>query len=157
MRSSRSVSRGWARDSRATVEGMNRPSKWCLPVALLLLASGCSSGNASRRGGNSLEARAEELEESNRALQAQLSQKNAQVEQAFASATQAENAAGLQGLGCAGVMPAKGAPKGLPRSGDVHARLGLAHQSYKMTATFSAPRAAGNWRVVQGNCRVTSP
>lgn len=136
---------------------MNGSSKWCLPVALLLLASGCSSGKASTRGGSSLEARADELEEHNRALQAELSQKNAQVEQAFASATQAENAAGLQNLGCVGVMPAKGAPKGLPRSGEVHAKLGLTHQSYKMTATFAAPRATGNWRVVQGTCRVTSP
>ncbi|MFL5345948.1 MAG: hypothetical protein ACJ8AT_14250 [Hyalangium sp.] len=136
---------------------MNGPSKWCLPVALLLLASGCSSGSAATRGGSSPDARADELEEHNRALQAELSQKNAQVEQAFASATRAENAAGLQNLGCAGVMPAKAPPKGLPRSGEVHGKLGLAHQSYKMTATFSPPRAAGNWRVVQGNCRVTSP
>ena len=136
---------------------MNGPSKWCLPVALLLLASGCSSGKASTRGGGSLDDRASALEEQNRALQAELSQKNAQVEQAFAAATQAENAAGLQNLGCVGVMPAKGAPRGIPSSGNVHARLGLAHQSYRMTATFSPPRAAGNWRVVQGNCRVTSP
>jgi hypothetical protein len=129
--------------------------KWCLPAALLL-ASACSSGNSSRRG-TSLEDRAQQLEESNKALQAELFQKNAQVEQAFASATQAENTTGLQGLGCAGVMPAKATPKGMPRSGEVHARLGLAHQSYKMTATFPPPRAAGNWRVSQGSCRVTSP
>lgn len=136
---------------------MNRPSKWCLPVALLLLASGCSSGNASRRGGGSLDARAEQLEESNRALLAELNNKNAQVEQAFTAATQAENAAGLQGLGCAGVMPAKAPPKGMPRSGDVHTKLAVTHQSYKMTATYSAPRTAGGWKVAQGNCRVTSP
>jgi hypothetical protein len=135
---------------------MNGPSKWYLPVALLLVASGCSSGNASRRGA-SLEERAEALEVSNRALQEQIRQKEAQVDQAFASATQAENAAGLQGLGCAGVMPAKAAPKGLPRSGDVHARLGLSHQSYKMTATFTPARTQGGWRVAQGNCRVSSP
>jgi hypothetical protein len=125
-------------------------------MALLLLASGCSSGDAARRG-NSLEDRADALEESNRALQEQLRQKEAQVDQAFASATQAENAAGLQGLGCAAVMPAKAAPKGLPRSGEVHARLGLSHQSYKMTATFTPPKTQGGWRVAQGNCRVTSP
>jgi len=128
-----------------------------LPIALLLAAAGCSSGNASRRGGSSLEARAEELEERNRALREELRQKEAQVEQAFASATQAENAAGLQGLGCTAVMPAKAAPKGMPRSGEVHARLGLAHQSYRMTASFSSPRATGHWRVVQGNCKVASP
>jgi hypothetical protein len=126
-------------------------------MTLLLVASGCSSGNASRRGGSSLEARAEELEESNRALREQLRQKDVEVEQAFASATQAENAAGLQNLGCMAVMPAKAAPKGLPRSGEVHARLGLTHQSYRMTATFSSPRAAGNWRMAQGTCRVASP
>lgn len=136
---------------------MTGSSKWCLPVALLVLATGCSSGNASRRGDGSLEARAQQLEESNRALRDQLNQKNAQVEQAFSSATQAENAAGIQGLGCAGVMPAKNPPKGMPRSGDVHTKLGLSHQSYRMTATYSAPRASGNWRVAQGNCRVTSP
>ena len=126
-------------------------------MALLLVASGCSSGNASRRGGGSLEARAEELEENNRALREQIRQKDAEVEQAFAAATQAENAAGMQNLGCAAVMPAKAAPKGLPRSGEVHARLGVAHQSYRMTATFSAPRNAGNWRVAQGTCKVASP
>ena len=157
MPTSRSVSRRWGREARVSVALMKGPSKWCLPVALLVLAMGCSSGNASRRGSGSLEARAEALEESNRALREQLNQKNAQVEQAFASATQAENAAGLQGLGCAGVMPAKNPPKGMPRSGDVHARLGLAHQSYRMTATYSAPRAAGNVRVAQGTCRVASP
>jgi Tfp pilus assembly protein FimV len=157
MHTSRSASRGWVREARASFALMKGPSKWCLPVALLVLATGCSSGKASRRGGGSLEARAQELEESNRALQEQLNQKNAQVEQAFASATQAENAAGLQGLGCAGVMPAKSPPKGMPRAGDVHGRLGLSHQSYRMTATWSAPRAAGSWRVAQGNCRVASP
>jgi hypothetical protein len=136
---------------------MNRSSKWCLPWALLLVASGCSSGSASKRGGTSLEARAEELEERNRALREELHQKEAQVEQAFASATQAENAAGLQNLGCTAVMPAKAAPKGLPRSGEVHARLGLTHQSYRMTAAFSSPRATGNWRVAQGTCKVASP
>ncbi|WP_224364072.1 hypothetical protein [Hyalangium versicolor] len=135
---------------------MNGSSKWYLPVALLLLASGCSSGKASTRGG-SLDARADALEESNRALEQQLNQKNAQVEQAFAAATQAENAAGLQGLGCVGVMPAKNPPKGMPRSGDVHGKVTTAHQSYRMTATYSAPRAVGGWRVAQGNCRVTSP
>ena len=136
---------------------MNRTSKWCLPVALLLVASGCSSGNASRRGGGSLEARAEELEASNRALQEQIRQRKAQDEQAVAAATQAENAAGLQNLGCAAVMPAKTAPKGLPRSGEVHARLGVTHQSYRMTATFSTPRNQGSWRVAQGTCKVASP
>ena len=136
---------------------MNRTAKGCLPWALLLVVSGCSSGNASRRGGSSLEARAEELEERNRALREELRQKDAQVEQAFASATQAENAAGLQNLGCTAVMPAKAAPKGMPRSGEVHARLGVTHQSYRMTATFSAPRTTGPWRVAQGNCRVASP
>lgn len=127
------------------------------PMALLLVAAGCSSGNASRRGGGSLEARGDELEQSNQALREQLRQKDAQVEQAFAAATQAENAAGLQNLGCTAVMPAKAAPKGLPRSGDVHARLGLAHQSYRMTATFPAPKNSGNWRVAQGTCKVASP
>ncbi|MBN1207126.1 MAG: hypothetical protein JXB05_19730 [Myxococcaceae bacterium] len=136
---------------------MKGRSRWCLPVALLLLASGCSSGNASRRGGSSLDARAEELEGRNQALREELRQKEAQVEQAFASATQAENAAGLQGLGCAAVMPTKAAPKGMPRSGDVHGRLGLSHKSYRMTATFSPARTAGGWRVAQGSCRVASP
>ncbi len=126
-------------------------------MALLLLASGCSSGRASKRGDTSLEARAEELEERNRALREQIRQKEAQIEQAFALATQAENAAGLQGLGCAAVMPAKAAPKGMPRSGEIHARLGLTHQSYRMTANFSSPRATGGWRVAQGTCRVSSP
>ena len=135
---------------------MNGLAKWCLPAALLVLAAGCSSGNSARRG-TSLEDHADQLEEENRALQVALSQKNAQVEQAFATATQAESAAGLQGLGCAGVMSAKAPPKGMPRSGDVHARLGLAHQSYRMTATFAAPRAVGNWRVAQGTCRESSP
>jgi hypothetical protein len=158
MRPWPSVWREWEREGAACyLRAMNRLSTWCLPLALLLLASGCSSGNASRRGGSSLEARADELEESNKALREQIRQKEAQVEQSFASATQAENAAGLQGLGCAAVMPAKAAPKGMPRSGDVHARLGLTHQSYRMTATFSAPRATGSWRVAQGTCKVASP
>jgi hypothetical protein len=126
-------------------------------VALLLLASGCSSDNASRRGGSAVDARSEELEARNQALREELRQKEAQIEQSFRSATQAESAAGLQGLGCAAVMPAKAAPKGLPRSGDVHARLGLAHKSYRMTATFSPARTAGGWRVAQGNCQVASP
>lgn len=126
-------------------------------MAILLVAAGCSSGNASRRGGGSLEARAEELEQSNQALREQLRQKDAQVEQSFASATQAENAAGLQNLGCTAVMPAKAAPKGMPRSGEVHARLGLTHQSYRMMATFSSPRNTGNWRMAPGTCTVASP
>lgn len=158
MRTWRSGWRGWGREAAACYRrAMNRLSKWCLPLAMLLLTSGCSSGNASRRGGTSLEARAEQLEESNRALQEQIRQKEAQIEQAFASVTQAENTAGLQGLGCAVVMPAKAAPKGVPRSGEIHARLGLTHQSYRMTATFSSPRATGGWRVAQGNCTVVSP
>jgi hypothetical protein len=135
---------------------MNGPLKWCLPVALVLLASGCSSGK-SARGGNSLEARAEQLEERNRALQEELRQKDAQVEQAFAASTQAENAAGLQGLGCAAVMPAKAAPRGMPRSGEVHGKVALHNQSYRMTVSYSQPRTVGNQKVVQGNCRVVSP
>jgi hypothetical protein len=136
---------------------MNRRVKWCLPVALLLLASGCSSGKSAERGGSSLEARAEQLEERNRALREELRQKEAQVEQAFAASTQAENAAGLQGLGCAAVMPAKGAPRGMPRSGEVHGKVALRNQSYRMTVNYSQPRTVGNQRVVQGNCQVVSP
>lgn len=136
---------------------MNGLSRWCLPAALLLLASGCSSGNAARRGDGSLEARAEELEERNRVLREELRQKEAQVEQSFAAATQAENAAGMQGLGCAAVMPAAAPPRGLPRSGETHARLKLTHRSYQMTTRFAPARTAGGWRVAQGTCQVSSP
>lgn len=125
-------------------------------MVLALLATGCSSGK-SARGGNSLESRAVALEERNRELQAQLRQKEAQIEQSFAAATQAENAAGLQGLGCAGVLPVQGGPRGLPRSGEVHARLGLRNKSYRMTASFSPARTVGGWRVAQGQCQVSSP
>lgn len=143
--------------ARASVRRMNGSARWFLPVAVLLLASGCSSGKSSRRGGTSLEARAEALEERNQALQAELRQKEAQIDQTFVAATQAENAAGLQGLGCAAVMPAKGAPQGMPRSGEVHSRLNLSRQSYRMTVNFSPGRTSGGWRVAQGTCRVSSP
>lgn len=135
---------------------MNGSSKWCLPVALLLLASGCSSDKGARRGDPSAEARIVELEERNRALKEELRQKEAQIEQAFAQTTQAENAAGMQGLGCAAVVPAKAAPRGLPRSGD-HARLSLRNKSYRMTVNFSQPRTTGGWKVAQGNCQMVSP
>jgi hypothetical protein len=135
---------------------MNGPWIWCLPAALLLLASGCSSDKGARRGNPSAEARIPELEERNRALKEELRQKEAQIEQSFAATTQAENAAGLQGLGCAAVMPAKAAPQGLPRSGD-HARLSLRNKSYRMTASFSQARTTGGWRVAQGNCQMVSP
>lgn len=130
--------------------------KWCVPVALLLMASGCSSGK-SARGGTSLEARAEQLEERNRALREELRQKEAQVEQAFAASTQAENAAGLQGLGCVAVMSAKSPARAMPRSGEVHGKVALHNQSYRMTVNYSQPRTVGNQRVAQGNCRVVSP
>ncbi len=138
---------------------MNGPLKWCLPVALLLLASGCSSGKSAQRGSGdkSLDARIAQLEERNRALREELRQKEAQVEQAFAMTTQAENAAGLQGLGCAAVMPAKGAPRGMPRSGEVYGKVALRNQSYRMTVSYSQPRTVGSQKVVQGNCRVVSP
>jgi hypothetical protein len=135
---------------------MNGSLKWCLPVAVLLLASGCSSDRSAQRGDGSLEARAQQLEERNRALREELRQKEAQIEQSFAAATQAENAAGLQGLGCAAVMPARGAPRGMPRSGEVHGRVALRNKSYQMRVNFSQPRTAGNQRVAQGNCQVVS-
>jgi hypothetical protein len=136
---------------------MNGPLKWYVPAALLLLASGCSSGRPAQRGDGALEARAAQLEERNRALREELRQTEAQIEQSFAAATQAESAAGLRGLGCAAVMPAKGAPRGLPRSGEVHGKVALRNQSYRMTVNYSQPRTVGNQRVAQGTCRVSSP
>ncbi|HEX8705021.1 MAG TPA: hypothetical protein VF815_39680 [Myxococcaceae bacterium] len=130
--------------------------KWCLPVALLLLASGCASDKPARRD-KSMDSRVEQLEQRNRELQEELRKKEAQVEQAFVTSTQAENSAGLQGLGCAAVMPAKAASRAAPRSGEIHGKVSLRNRSFRMTANYSQPRTVGNHRVMQGNCQVVSP
>lgn len=137
-----------------------RQALWGL-AALAVLAAGCGSSSKSRRppaaSEEGMELRAEELEEKNRELEAQLSQKQAGFEEAFRKATQAEAAAGLVNLGCVGVTPASAPAPGMPRSGTPHAQLGLSRKAFRMLPTFSGPRNVGGWRVSQGTCTVVSP
>lgn len=133
----------------------------CGLAALAVLAAGCGSSSKSRRpptaGEEAMVRRAEELEAKNRELEAQLGQKQAGFEEAFRKATQAEAAAGLVNLGCAGVTPASAPAPGMPRSGAPHAQLGLSRKAFRMLPTFSSTRNAGGWRVSQGTCKVVSP
>lgn len=101
--------------------------------------------------------RAQDLETRNEAMRSELSRKQAELQQSFQSMAQAENAAGLGSLGCAGVTPANAQMPGLPRSGAVHAQFNLRGQPYRMTTTFAQPRPAGGWRVAQGTCKVVGP
>jgi hypothetical protein len=134
-------------------------SRWCWLPVLALCAAGCASGRSGSRSssGSATAQRAEELEARNEALQAELSRKQAELQQSFQTMAQAEGAAGLNNLGCAGVAPANAQVQGLPQSGAVHARFMLRGQPHRMTATFSAPRAVGGWRVSQGSCKVVGP
>ncbi|XXF76688.1 hypothetical protein P2318_27070 [Myxococcaceae bacterium GXIMD 01537] len=122
-------------------------------VALAALGMGCSSSKA-QRAPQSVEDRADAMEAQNRALEAQIAQKNQAVEEAFRKATQAESAAGIVNLGCAGVMAAAAPAPGMPRSGAAHAQLGLARKAFRVTPSFSAARTSGGWRISQGNCQV---
>jgi hypothetical protein len=132
-----------------------RTSRWCLWPVLALCAAGCASGRgASRSSGSATEQRAQELEARNAALQAELSGKQAELQRSFQTMAQAEAAAGLNNLACVGVSPVSAPVPGLPRSGAEHARFMLRGQPYRMTATFSASRTQGGWRLAQGNCRV---
>ena len=97
------------------------------------------------------------LEARNEAIRAELSRKKAELQQSFQGMAQAEGAAGLNGLGCAGVAPANAPMQGLPQSGAVHAQFQLRGQPHRMTATFSSPRPMGGWRVSQGTCKVVGP
>jgi hypothetical protein len=134
-------------------------SRWCWLPVLALCAAGCASGRSASRSssGSAAEQQAEELEARNEALRAELSHKQAQLRQSFQTLAREEGAAGLNGLGCAGVAPANAQVQGLPRSGAVHARFQLRGQPHSMTATFSAPRTMGAWRVSQGSCKVVGP
>jgi hypothetical protein len=124
-------------------------------LAALLLAAGCASDGGATRGGGS-DARVQELEARNQELREELRRKQAEIEQAFSSTTQAEAAAGLGGLECAGVTPASTPAKGMPRSGTVHSRVKLSHGAFQMTPAFSAARTTNGWKVSPGNCQVAS-
>ncbi len=134
-------------------------SRWYWVPVLALCAAGCASGRRASRApsGSATEQRAQDLEARNEAMREELSRKKAELQQSFQTMAQAEGAAGLGSLGCAGVAPANAQMQGLPRSGAVHAQFSLRGQPYRMTATFSAPRPAGGWRVSQGTCRVVGP
>ncbi|HEX5745955.1 MAG TPA: hypothetical protein VFZ09_06910 [Archangium sp.] len=134
-------------------------SRWCWLPVLALCAAGCASSRSGARAssGSATERRANELEARNAELRAELERKRAELQQSYQVMAQAESAAGLNNLACAGVAPASAQVPGLPQSGAVHARFQLRGQPYSMTATFSAPRKAGEWRVSQGTCRVVGP
>ena len=137
---------------------MKRHALWGV-AALVVLATGCASSSKSTKpsaGDAAMDQKAAELEAKNQQLEAQLSQKNAAIEEAFHKATQAESSAGLVNLGCAGATPANAPAAGLPRSGAQHAQVGLSRKAFRMTPTFSATRNAGGWRVSQGSCKVVS-
>ncbi|MCY1020617.1 hypothetical protein [Pyxidicoccus sp. MSG2] len=126
-----------------------------LLAALLLLAAGCASESGATRGGNTSDAAVQELEARNQALREELRRKQAEIEQSFAATTQAEAAAGLRGLDCAGVTAASAPAKGMPRSGTVHSKVKLSHRAFQMTPSFSAARTNGGWKVSPGNCQVS--
>lgn len=126
-----------------------------LLAALLLLAAGCASESGAKRGGGTTDARVQELEARNQQLREELRGKEAQIEQSFAAATQAEAAAGLRGLDCAGVTPANAPARGMPRSGSVHSRLKLNRRAFQLAPSFSGARGTGGWRVSPGTCQVT--
>lgn len=134
-------------------------SRWCWLPVLALCAAGCASGRSGARSspGSATEQRAEELEARNEALRAELSRKKAELQQSFQVMAQAEGAAGLGNLGCAGLAPANAQVQGLPRTGAIHARFQLRGQPHHMKATFSSPRPVGGWRVSQGTCKVVGP
>jgi hypothetical protein len=133
---------------------------WCLCVLVLGLA-GCASKRRSARASTpsdpAAEQQAAEMEAKTQELRAELSRKRSELQQSFSAATEAENAAGLRGLGCALVSPAAAAAPVLPRPGSTHAQFTLRRQPYRMTAAFSTPRTTGGWRVVQGTCTVVTP
>ncbi|MCP3142813.1 hypothetical protein [Pyxidicoccus xibeiensis] len=127
-----------------------------LLAALTLLAAGCASDSGAKRGADApTDARAQDLEARNQELREELRRKQAEIEQAFSATTQAENAAGLRGLDCAGVMSASAPARGMPRSGSVHSRLKLQHRAFQLAPGFSAARTTGGWKVSPGNCQVT--
>lgn len=119
---------------------------------MLLLAAGCASESGATRGGS--DARVQELEARNQELREELRRRQAEIEQSFATTTQAESSAGLRGLDCAGVTAASAPAKGMPRSGTVHSKVKLSHGAYQMTPTYSASRSAGGWKVSPANCQV---
>lgn len=123
-----------------------RTSRWCWWPVLALCAAGCASGKSAQR--------AAELEARNTQMQSELSAKQAELVKSFQTVSQAEAAAGLNNLACAGVSPASAQVPGLPRSGAEHARFSLRGQPYRMVATFSASRTQGAWRLAPGTCKV---
>lgn len=138
---------------------MKRHALWGV-AALVVLATGCGSSSKAKRpptaGEEAMEQKAADIEAKNQQLEAQLSQKNQAIETAFRTATQAESAAGLVNLGCAGATPANAPAPGMPRSGAPHAQVGVSRKAFRMMPTFSATRNAGGWRVSQGSCKVVS-
>lgn len=134
-------------------------SRWCWFPVLALCVAGCASSRSGSRSssGSATERRAEELEARNAEIRAELDRKRAELQQSFQVMARAEGAAGLNGLGCAGVAPANAQVQGLPRSGAIHAQFQLRGQPHHMTATFSPPRKVGDWRVSQGTCKVVGP
>jgi hypothetical protein len=125
-----------------------------LLAALLLLAAGCASESGAKRGGGT-DARVQELEARNQELREELRRKEAQLEQSFSATTQAEAAAGLRGLDCAGVMSASAPARGMPRSGTVHSKLKLNRRAFQLAPSFSTARNAGGWKVSPGTCQVS--
>ncbi|HEX8820579.1 MAG TPA: hypothetical protein VF794_11685 [Archangium sp.] len=135
-----------------------RMSRWYWGPVLALCVAGCASNRGARASsGSATERRADELEARNAAMQQELNRKQAELQQSFQALAQAEGAAGLNNLGCVGVSPANAQLQGLPRSGAVHAQFLLRGQPYRMTATFTAPRTSGPWRLSKGTCIVVKP
>lgn len=131
-------------------------SRWCWLPVLALCVAGCASKRSAARSPSdpATEQRAEALEARNAELRAEVDRKRAELQQSYQVMAQAEGAAGLNNLGCAGVAPANAQAPGLPQSGAVHARFLLRGQPHHMTVTFAPPRTLGGWRVSQGTCKV---
>jgi hypothetical protein len=133
----------------------------CWLCVLVVFMAGCASKRRSARASAptdpAAEQKAQELEAQNEALRAELSRKRSELAQSFSAATEAENAVGLRGLGCAVVSPAAAAAPALPRPGSTHVQFTLRRQPYRMTAAFSTPRTTAGWRVAQGTCTVVTP
>jgi len=133
----------------------------CSLCVLVLAMAGCAPKRRASRPSAptdpAAEQQAQDMEARTEALRAELSRKRSELAQSFSAATEAENAAGLRGLGCAVVSPAAAAAPALPRPGSTHAQFTLRRQPYRLTAAFSTPRSTGGWRVAQGTCTVVTP
>ncbi len=124
----------------------NRP--WLICCLALAVTGGCAGSRSSRGGAADLARQ----EEQNRRLRTELSQKQAEAEQAWAAANRAEAQTQVAGAACSQLSAVRGGAG--PRKGAPHGSVAL-NGKFTLRPRFGQPRTSGAVQVTPATCEVS--